>query len=175
MANQITPLSYANTFGDWVVTTNQVLAETNDIGANNYTKNTGTFIINSSGTGLQVANNTIIQGQLQVTGTGSSAVVQNDLTVSLGVIRAANTTFNASGSLGLRVDGAAYLSKKACRDTKPTGLLSVSMIAIAMQLGSALKTSNASCPVAVDRRWGEFGLSNSIIIFASHLFIGQQA
>ena len=110
MANQITPLSYANTFGDWVVTTNQVLAETNDIGANNYTKNTGTFIVNSSGTGLQVANNVIIQGQLQVTGTGSSAVVQNDLTVSSGVLRAANTTFNPSGSLGLRVDGAANVA-----------------------------------------------------------------
>jgi hypothetical protein len=33
MANQITPLSYANTFGDWVVTTNNVLAETNDLQA----------------------------------------------------------------------------------------------------------------------------------------------
>lgn len=31
MANQITPLSYANTFGDWVTTTNSVLAETNDM------------------------------------------------------------------------------------------------------------------------------------------------
>ena len=49
MANQITPLSYANTFGDWVVTTNKVLAETNDLQANNYTKDAGTLLINSSG------------------------------------------------------------------------------------------------------------------------------
>ena len=93
MANQITPLNYANTFGDWVTTTNSVLAETNDIGANNYTKNTGSFIINSSGTGLQVANNALVQGSFQVTGTGSSVTVQNGLTVSTqGFIYVANNT-----------------------------------------------------------------------------------
>ncbi len=109
MANQVTPLSLANTFGNWLVTTNQVLAETNDLGANNYTKNTGSFIINSTGTGLQVANDAIIQGSFQVIGTGSSAIVQNNLTVS-GQIRAANTTTNPSGALGLRVDGTANIA-----------------------------------------------------------------
>jgi len=81
MSNQIVPLGYANTFGDWVVTTNKILAETNDIGANNYTKDSGTFIINSSGTGLLVKNDAIVQGAFTVAGVGSSASVQNDLTV----------------------------------------------------------------------------------------------
>ena len=80
MANQIIPLNYANTFGDWVTTTNNVLSETNDIGANNYTKNTGTFLIDSPGTGLQVSNNALIQGSFQVSGVGSSATIQNGLT-----------------------------------------------------------------------------------------------
>ena len=105
MANQVTPLSLANTFGDWLVTTNQVLAETNDLGANTYSKNTGSFIINSSGTGLQVANDAIVQGSFQVTGTGSSATIQNNLTVSQGIIRASNTT-----GLGLRIDGTANIA-----------------------------------------------------------------
>ncbi len=105
MANQITPLSYANTFGDWVTTTNNVLAETNDLGANNYTKNTGSFIINSAGTGLQIANNAIVQGSFQVSGVGSSATIQNDLTVSQGTINAGNTT-----GLGLKVDGIANIA-----------------------------------------------------------------
>ena len=57
MANQITPLSYANTFGDWVVTTNKVLAETNDLQANNYTKDSGTLLITNSASFLLVVYN----------------------------------------------------------------------------------------------------------------------
>ena len=104
MANQITPLGLANTFGDWIVTSNRLLAETNDLAANNYTKDSGTFIIQSSGTGLQVANNAVVQGSFQVSGTGSSATIQNNLTVSQGTIAAANTT-----GLGLRIDGVANI------------------------------------------------------------------
>jgi hypothetical protein len=106
MSNQIVPLGYANTFGDWVVTTNKVLAETNDIGANNYIKDFGTFTINSSGTGLLVKNDAIIQGVLTVAGTGSAATVQNDLTVqrqlylsNTGTSFLANGTANILGNL----------------------------------------------------------------------------
>ena len=81
MSNQVVPLGYANTFGDWVVTTNKILAETNDIGANTYIKESGTFTINSTGTGLLVKNDAIVQGAFTVAGIGSSATVQNDLTV----------------------------------------------------------------------------------------------
>ena len=106
MSNQVVPLGYANTFGDWVVTTNKILAETNDIGANNYIKDSGTFTINSSGTGLLVKNDAIVQGVLTVAGTGSSATVQNDLTVqrqlylsNTGTSLLANGTANILGNL----------------------------------------------------------------------------
>jgi predicted acyltransferase (DUF342 family) len=106
MSNQVVPLGYANTFGDWVVTTNKVLAETNDIGANNYIKDSGTFTINSSGTGLLVKNDAIVQGAFSVAGTGSSASVQNDLTVqrqlylsNTGTSFLANGTANILGNL----------------------------------------------------------------------------
>ena len=81
MANTVTLLSYANTFGDWVVTTNALAKENNDITANNYVKSTGTLYLNDPTLGLQVAKNAIVAGQLQVTGTGSSAYVQNNLRV----------------------------------------------------------------------------------------------
>ena len=100
MANQITPLNYANTFGDWLVTTNSVLAETNDIGINNYTKDSGTFTISSSGIGLQVVNNSLFQGVLTVSGTGSSALIQNSLTVQ-GTILATNTSPETTNTLFL--------------------------------------------------------------------------
>ena len=81
MANTISILSYANTFGDWIVTTNALAKENNDLAANNYIKPTGTLYLNSPTLGLQVANVAIIQGQLQVQGTGSSAYIQNNLRV----------------------------------------------------------------------------------------------
>jgi hypothetical protein len=106
MSNQVVPLGYANTFGDWVVTTNKILAETNDIGANNYIKDSGTFTINSSGTGLLVKNDAIVQGVFTVAGAGSSATVQNDLTVgrqlylsNTGNSLLANGTANILGNL----------------------------------------------------------------------------
>ena len=81
MANTVSILSYANTFGDWIVTTNALAKENNDLAANNYIKPTGTLYLNSPTLGLQVANVAIIQGQLQVQGTGSSAYIQNNLRV----------------------------------------------------------------------------------------------
>jgi hypothetical protein len=93
MANTVTLLSYANTFGDWVVTTNALAKENNDIAANNYVKPTGTLYLNDPTLGLQVANNAIIAGQLQVTGVGSSAYVQNNLRVD-GQTYLQNTTLS---------------------------------------------------------------------------------
>jgi len=81
MANTVNYLSYANTFGDWVVTTNNLARENNDLAANNYIKPTGTLYLNDPTLGLQIANNAIIAGQLQVQGIGSSAYVQNNLRV----------------------------------------------------------------------------------------------
>ena len=81
MANTVSLLSYANTFGDWVVTTNALVKENNDLAANNYVKPKGTLYLNDTTLGLQVANNSIFAGQLQVQGIGSSAYIQNNLRV----------------------------------------------------------------------------------------------
>ena len=81
MANTVTLLSYANTFGDWVVTTNALVQENNNMAANNYIKPTGTLYLNEPTIGLQVGNNAVIAGQLQVQGTGSSAYIQNNMRV----------------------------------------------------------------------------------------------
>lgn len=81
MANTVNYLTYANTFGDWVVTTNNLARENNDFAANNYVKPTGTLFLNAPTLGLQVANNAVIAGQLSVQGIGSSAFIQNNLQV----------------------------------------------------------------------------------------------
>ena len=56
MANTVSILSYANTFGDWIVTTNALARENNDFAANNYIKPSGTLYLNDPNLGLQVAN-----------------------------------------------------------------------------------------------------------------------
>lgn len=106
MANTVTVLSYANTFGDWVITTNALTKENNDLAANNYVKPTGTLYLNSPTLGLQVANNAIVGGQLQVQGVGSSAYVQNGLRVD-GLL---NITTNATIGGQLLVNGSFVLN-----------------------------------------------------------------
>jgi hypothetical protein len=99
MANTVSILSYANTFGDWVVATNSLVRENNDFAANNYIKPSGTLYLNAPILGLQVANNAVIAGGLQVQGSGSSAYVQNTLTVGgLGTI--ANGSFSTIAVTG---------------------------------------------------------------------------
>ena len=96
MANTVSRLSYANTFGDWVVATNGLINENNDLASNNYTKSAGTLYLNSPTLGLQVANTAIVSGQLQVSGVGSSALVQNSLTVNGNIV---GNTATFSGTL----------------------------------------------------------------------------
>ncbi len=72
MANTVTSLSYANTFGEWVVATNSLIRENNDLAANDYVKSTGTLYLNETTQNALQSNGTVvIQKQLLVQGTGS--------------------------------------------------------------------------------------------------------
>ena len=97
MANTVSILSYTNTFGDWMVNTNSLARENNDLAANNYVKGTGTLYLNDPTLGLQVANNAVVAGQLQVQGIGSSAYIQNNLRVDTQVYFQ-NTTLGLTNS-----------------------------------------------------------------------------
>lgn len=98
MANTVSRLTYANTFGDWVVVSNGLVNENNDLATSNYTKSAGTLYLNSPTLGLQVANTAIVSGQLQVSGVGSSALIQNGLTVGGNI---SGNTATLSGTLGV--------------------------------------------------------------------------
>ena len=99
MSNAYSLLSTGNTFGDWIVTTNALTKENNDFHANSYHKNGGTLYLDDASLGLQVNNQAIFAGAFQVTGAGSSATIQNNLTVQTGHIYFQNTelTLVASG------------------------------------------------------------------------------
>jgi hypothetical protein len=94
-AQQFNILSYANTFGDWVVTTNALVKQNNDLAANNFTKASGTLYLSDPSLALQVNTASIFQSSVQIIGVGSSAYIQNNLTV---------------GALGSTTSGQVYLN-----------------------------------------------------------------
>lgn len=103
-ANTFPILSYANTFGDWAVATNNLLNQNNDLAANNFYKGTGTMYLQDSTLGLSVSNNATIGGQLQSSGIGSSASIQNNLSVG-GQVYFSNTTTSLFANGAVNVAG----------------------------------------------------------------------
>ncbi len=97
-ANTIPTLSYANTFGDWVVATNFLINQNNQASTNSFTKAAGTYYFNDPSLGLSVANNAIIGGGLQVVGSGSFVTVQNGLTAGQGTFSNTGTSLTVTGS-----------------------------------------------------------------------------
>ena len=95
MANTVTILSYANTFGEWMVNTNELAKEVNDLAAGTYTKNTGLLVLNSSNTSLQVSNTAIFTGNIRLTGSGTVLTTTNDIQVGRN-INIVNTTTTAN-------------------------------------------------------------------------------
>ena len=72
MALPISSISLSNTFGQWIITTQNIVTELNSLDDNikngSLTKNSGTFFINSSGIGLSVSNAATF-GSIQVSNT----------------------------------------------------------------------------------------------------------
>jgi hypothetical protein len=68
MANTVSILSYANTFGEWMVNTNDLAYEYNTLAVGDWQKNGGTLFLNSPGETLNVSNNAVFTGNLIVRG-----------------------------------------------------------------------------------------------------------
>ena len=82
MANTVSNISYANTFGDWVVATDALIRENNTLAKSNYTKDSGTLTLGeSSAVALTSSGDIVAQKQLLVQGVASSATIDNNLTV----------------------------------------------------------------------------------------------
>jgi len=101
MANTVSSLSYANTFGDWMVATNNLVTENNILAKENYVKDSGTlFLSENSQTALQSNGNVIVQKTFSVQGIGSSAIIQNNLNVE-------GQGYFSNGNLSLATTGTA--------------------------------------------------------------------
>jgi hypothetical protein len=88
MANTVNILSFTNTFGDLLSQQNRAALELNNIGANNYTKDSGTLFLNGTGTGLSVSAGSIL----------GSGIVANTFSVGGDATYLANVFLNGAGT-----------------------------------------------------------------------------
>ena len=109
MANTVTALSYANTFGHWVTATNTLINENNILGKGDYTKDTGTiYISETTKNSLQANGNVVVQSALRVQGVGSSTTFDNNLTVKYGQVYFQNTSLGLVNSGNANVGGVTF-------------------------------------------------------------------
>jgi hypothetical protein len=105
MANTVTNISYANTFGEWVVATQGLINENNTLGKSNYTKDSGTLTLSENSlVALSSLGDVVVNKQLRSEGAGSSATVQNNLTVG-GQVYFTNTTLGLTHSGQANMNG----------------------------------------------------------------------
>jgi len=103
MANTVTSLSNANTFGHWLAATSALISENNTLAANNYVKDSGTIYLSEGTlTALQSNGNVIVQKAFSVTGAGSSTTIEKDLTVQRqGLFTNTGLSLTTSGSANI--------------------------------------------------------------------------
>jgi len=105
MANTVSTISYANTFGQWMVATDALIGENNILATGDYNKTSGTLYLNeTTKNSLQANGNIIVQKQLLVQGVASSATIDNNLTVA-GQIYFSNTTLGLTNSGQANING----------------------------------------------------------------------
>jgi hypothetical protein len=151
MANTVTTISYANTFGQWMVATDALIGENNTLAKNDYTKDTGTiYLSETTKNALQSNGNIVVQKQLLVQGSGSSATIDNNLTVS-GQVYFSNTTLGLTNSGQANINGllivqgpgiGLYVANNASVAGNTT--VRYNTITNTIQANSSVNTSNAS-------------------------------
>ena len=105
MANTVSTISYANTFGQWMVATDALIAENNILAAGDYNKTSGTLYLNETTKNSLQANGTVvIQKELRVQGVASSATIDNNLTVG-GQVYFSNATLGLTNSGQANING----------------------------------------------------------------------
>jgi hypothetical protein len=151
MANTVSTISYANTFGQWMVATDALIGENNTLATGDYNKTSGTLYLNeTTKNSLQANGNIVVQKQLLVQGVASAASIDNNLTVAgqiyfsnsiLGLTNSGQANINglllAQGSgIGLSVTNNAYVGGNTT--------VQLNTITNNLQANSTVNTGNAS-------------------------------
>lgn len=108
MANTVTILSYANTFGEWMVNTNELALELDNLATGTYTKNQGLLVLNSPNVSVQVSNTALFTGNILMTGNGTTLTVTQDAEVQ-GNLMVDNTATIANLNVTTSIGGTAVI------------------------------------------------------------------
>ena len=96
MANNVSHITYANTFAQWVISTNQLVGENNDLATGSYYKNQGTLFLNGP-VGLYVSNTAGFAGNTTFSGNGAIFSVTNKANFS--DVISSTSSLNTVGSI----------------------------------------------------------------------------
>ena len=151
MANTVSTISYANTFGQWMVATDALIAENNILATGDYNKTSGTLYLNeTTKNSLQANGSVVIQKELLVQGVASSATIDNNLTVA-GQIYFSNTTLGLTNSGQANINGLLIaqgpgLGLSVANNTYIGGNTTIqyNTITNTVQANSTVNTANAS-------------------------------
>lgn len=127
MANTVNILSYNNTFGDLLAQQNKAAVELNNIGANNYTKDSGSLLLTATGTALSVTNTAILGtaiisgptsllgdvtavANVSVTGSGFAFTVANNAVIAKTLITDSVTSNTLVRTPTLNTTGSAFVN-----------------------------------------------------------------
>jgi hypothetical protein len=95
----IANVSLSNTFAQWIITTNQSVAELNTLKSGNYTKDTGTLFINGVG-GIVGTTPVAFSNTTTLNGVNATLYVQNNSYFSNTInINSGTNSINATGSI----------------------------------------------------------------------------
>ena len=105
MANTITHISNANTFGEWVVATDSLVTENNILAKGDYNKDSGTLYLSETAQNALWSNGTVvIQKELHLQGVGSYATIDQNMYVA-GQVYFSNTTLGLTNSGQANING----------------------------------------------------------------------
>jgi hypothetical protein len=107
MANTVNLLSYANTFGEQMLTITALAQENNTLAKGNYFKDAGTLILQDPTSSLRVDGPATYFNSLEVTGVGSFVTIQRNLTVGHQVYFT-NTTLGLTNAGQANIGGPLY-------------------------------------------------------------------
>ena len=97
-AAEFNTITSANTFQDWVTTTNSLVQQNNDIAANNFYKNTGTLFLNEPTTALQTNSTVVLGGSTYLTRAVVGTLQTTDIVLTGNTQYQSNTFVINSGS-----------------------------------------------------------------------------
>lgn len=136
----INTIATSNTFTDWVLVTNQVVSDLNDLRSNNYTKSSNTFIIGSTGVGLQVNYDSLLQGNVTI-GTSTLSTLSVGSNVTTNFANNISVTGNLYSSNHIVVTGNVIATNVVSTNVFTSNVIASNLISTTLNVATYIATN----------------------------------